>query len=71
MQSGMNIGVPVRVYDAATGEDLGIAHVPLPLELGDELALEGNPRPLEVVALVEMRRGAKVAALVKVRDAVL
>src|SRR5262245_25619722 len=71
VQSGMNIGVPVRVFDAATGEDLGIAHVPLPVERGDELAVEGHPVPLEVVALVKMRAGAKIAAMVKVRHAAL
>jgi hypothetical protein len=43
MQFGRRIGVRVRVFDAPTGDDLGIAHVPFPVELGDELALDEHP----------------------------
>ena len=62
--------VPVRVHDV-TGDDLGVALVPWPIELGDEIAVEGHAWPLEVVDLVWAPSGAKVAAIVKVRAAVL
>jgi hypothetical protein len=71
MSNHMQPGVPVRVFDAATADDLGVAHVPLPVEPGDELTIAGQLCPLEVVALVETPADAKLAALVKVRPAVL
>lgn len=58
--------VAVRVHDV-TGCDLGIAPVPWPVELGDEITVDGHPWPVEIVDLV----WAQVAALVKVRAAVL
>jgi hypothetical protein len=54
-----------------TGDDLGVALVPLPVEIGDELALPDHPWPLEIVTVVPASVGAKVAALVEVRPAVL
>ena len=36
----MDVGVPVRVHSRA-GDDLGIAHVPIAVELGD--VLDGRP----------------------------
>ncbi len=39
--SGM-VGVPVRVH-SRTGDDLGVAHVPLPVEVGDVLELGHGP----------------------------
>jgi len=66
----MNAWVTVRVF-GTTGDDLGVALVPLPVELGDELTLPDHPWPFEIVALVEAPVGAKVAALVEVRPALL
>ena len=45
--------------------------MPWPVELGDEVAVCGEPWPLEVVDIVWAPLGAKVAAIVKVRVAVL
>ena len=64
-------GVAVRVFHDATADDLGVALVPWPVELGDEIAVDGHPWPLEVVDIVWAPAGAKVAAIVKVRPAVL
>jgi hypothetical protein len=61
--------VAVRVHDL-TGDDLGVALVPWPVEPGDEIAVEGPPWPLEVVDIVRAPPGAQVAALVQVRPAV-
>jgi hypothetical protein len=41
------------------------------VELGDEIAVEAHPWPLEVIDLVWAPPGARVAALVQVRPAVL
>jgi hypothetical protein len=69
------VGVPpwvaVRVFHDVTAEDLGVALVPWPVELGDEIAVDGHSWPLEVVDLVWAPPGARVAAIVKVRAAVL
>ena len=62
--------VAVRVHDA-TADDLGMALVPWPIGLGDEIAVEGHPWPLEVVDVVWAPAGARIAAMVKVRAAVL
>ena len=43
--------VAVRVHDV-TGCDLGIAPVPWPVELGDEITVDGHPWPVEIVDLV-------------------
>jgi hypothetical protein len=48
-----------------------VALVPWPIELGDEIAVDGHSWPLEVVDLVWAPPGARVAAIVKVRAAVL
>jgi hypothetical protein len=49
----MNVGVPVRVHDRH-GDDLGIAHVPVPVEVGDVLELGVGPLLLlRIVDLVE------------------
>jgi hypothetical protein len=60
------LGCRPGVHDV-TADDLGVALVPWPVELGDEIAVEGNPWPLEVVDLVWTPPGARVAAIVKVR----
>jgi len=39
--------VAVRVHDL-TGDDLGMALVPWPVELGDEVAIHGEPWSREV-----------------------
>jgi hypothetical protein len=67
--SPLKVGVPVRVHDVEGG-DLGIAHVPWPISLGDvlELGSEGALRPLRVVNLVDTRRTAAIAAFVTVEQ---
>jgi hypothetical protein len=62
--------VAVRVFHEVTADDLGVALVPWPVELGDEIAVQRHPWPLEVVDLVWAPPGARVAAMVKVRAAV-
>lgn len=69
MSNQMQPGVPVRVYEAATADDLGIAHVPLPVEIGDELMVEGRPLPFVIVDRVDTPVGAVVAAIVGVERA--
>ena len=64
-------GVAVRGLNDATADDLGLALVPWPIELGDETAVGEDPWPVEVVDLVWAPAGANVAAIVKVRAAVL
>jgi hypothetical protein len=63
--------VAVRVFNDVTADDFGVALVPWPVDLGDEIAVQGHPWPLEVVDIVWAPPGARVAALVKVRAAVL
>jgi hypothetical protein len=63
--------VAVRVFHDVTADDLGVALVPWPVELGDEIAVDGLPWPVEVVDLVWAPAGAAVAAIARVRAAVL
>jgi hypothetical protein len=52
------------------GDDLGVAHLPPPVELGDELELGKGPiLPLRIVDLVETGPSSPLAALVKVAPA--
>jgi len=62
--------VAVRVH-TTSADDLGVALVPSPVELGDEITVEGHPWPLEIVDLVWAPPGAQVAAIVKVVPAAL
>jgi hypothetical protein len=63
------IGVAVRVHDIA-GDDLGVAHVPPAVEVGDVLELGHGPiLLLRVVDLVETDPHSPLAALVKVSPA--
>jgi hypothetical protein len=62
--------VAVRVHDV-TGDDLGMALVPWPIELGDEIAVEGHAWPVEIVDIGWAPAGPRIAAMVKVRAAVL
>jgi hypothetical protein len=55
------------VFDEATTDDLGIVHMPLPIAIGDRLAVEDHPVLYEVVDLIPTREGAQVAALVTAR----
>ena len=56
------LGVPVRVHDMS-GDDLGVAHLPPPVEVGDLVALaRGEYRVLDVV---ETGQTYPVAALVR------
>ena len=62
--------VAVRVFHDTTAKDIGVALVPWPVELGDEITVEAHPWPLEVVNLVWTPPGSKIAAIVEVRPAV-
>jgi hypothetical protein len=63
------VGVAVRVH-SRTGDDLGLAQVPPPVEVGDVLELGHGPiLPLRVVDLVETGPRSPLAALVKVSRA--
>jgi hypothetical protein len=55
--------VAVRVFESVTADDLGEAPVPLPLDLGDEIAVQRHPAPLEVVDLCGRRLAAPIAEL--------
>ena len=59
----------VRIHSRA-GDDLGIAHVPVPVEVGDVLKLGHGPiLLLRVMDLVETGTRSPLAALVKVSRA--
>ena len=60
----MEVGVPVRIH-TLVGDDLGLAHVPSPVRIGDMVALEDAV--FEVYDVVETTRERPIAALVKVR----
>ena len=63
------VGVAVRVH-SRTGDDLGLCHLPPPVEIGDVLALGHGPiLLLRVVALVETGPHSPLAPLVKVSPA--
>jgi hypothetical protein len=65
------VGVPVRVH-SRTGDDLGVAHIPAPVEVGDVLELGHGPiLLLRVVDLVETGPRSPLAAPVKVSPAPL
>ena len=65
----IGVGVAVRVH-SRTGDDLGIAHVPPAVEVGDVLELGHGPiLLLRVVDLVETGPHSPLAALVKVSPA--
>jgi hypothetical protein len=60
---GLMLGVPVRLH-AVDGDDLGIAHIPMPIEPGDLVAtIESIYRVVDVMP----SPGYAVAALCKVR----
>ena len=60
------LGVTCRLHDLF-GDDLGIAHVPLPIEVGDLIALEHAE--YRVNDVVETGSAYPIAALVRVRPA--
>lgn len=63
------IGVPVRVY-SRKGDDLGIVHVPPPVEIGDVLELGRGPMLIfRIVDVVGTGPQSSVAALVKATPA--
>lgn len=62
----MVVGVPVRVHDM-TGDDLGIAHLPWPVSVGDLVAL--GHEEYRVYDLAETGQTYPIAALVRVRPA--
>jgi len=57
------LGVPVRVHDMSGG-DLGVAHLPPPVRIGDLVALEHSE--YRVYDVVETGQTYPFAALVKV-----
>ena len=60
------LGAPVRVHDMH-GDDLGIAHVPTPIETGDLILLEaGDYRVRDVIPLGE---GSLLYALIRAQPA--
>jgi hypothetical protein len=65
-QLRLAIGVPVRVHDRH-GDDLGVAHVPTPVRVGDVVELgRGELLPLRIVDVVETPAHSAIAALVRV-----
>jgi hypothetical protein len=63
------VGVAVRVHDRH-GDDLGVAHIPPPVRVGDVLELGQGPiLLLRIVDLVETAPHSPLAALVKVAPA--
>ena len=58
------VGVPVRVHDLEAN-DLGVAHVPWPVEVGDVVLFEHSEH--RVYDVVISPPGALIAAIVKVR----
>ena len=60
------VGVAVRVF-SRKGDDLGVAHVPPAVQLGDVLDLGHGPMlPLRVIDLVEAGPHSPLATLVRV-----
>jgi hypothetical protein len=63
------VGVAVRVH-SRRGDDLGLAHVPPPVEFGDVLELgRGEILLLRIVDVVETPPNSPLAALVRVSPA--
>jgi hypothetical protein len=60
------VGIRVRVHDM-TGDDLGVVHLPAPVEVGDLVALEHAE--YRVSEVVETGSAYPIAALVRVRPA--
>lgn len=58
------LGVPVRVHDMS-GDDLGVAHLPPPIEVGDLVALEHAE--YRVFDVVETGQTYPISALVRVQ----
>jgi hypothetical protein len=61
------LGAPVRLIDSG-GEDVGVVHMPRPVECGDLAALEQG-FPLRVVGIVELEGGGAVDVLAEVEVA--
>jgi hypothetical protein len=65
------VGVAVRVH-SRKGDDLGVCHIPPPVEVGDVLELGHGPLLLlRVIDLVETGPHSPLAALVKVAPAAM
>jgi hypothetical protein len=63
------VGVAVRVH-SRKGDDLGVVHIPPPVEVGDVLDLGRGPiLLLRVIDLVEPGPRSPLAALVRVAPA--
>jgi hypothetical protein len=52
-------GAAIRLYSADNTDDLGVVHVPLPVEPDDVVAFEHGP-PLRIVLLGELEPGGVV-----------
>jgi hypothetical protein len=59
---GRTVGVPVRLRDASTMDELGVVHAPPPAEPEDVVGLEHGPLLRVVAVLVPV--GSAVPALV-------
>ena len=55
------LGVPVRLRDEATLDDLGLVHAPPPVEPRDLVALEDGP-PLRLICLLVTLHRVRVSA---------
>ena len=62
-----NLGVCVRLTDG-NGDDLGLAHLPRPVEPGDLAALEQG-FPLRIVTVIDLEAGGAVDLLAEVEAA--
>lgn len=63
------MGVPVRCH-SRQGDDLGVCHVPPPVEVGDVVELGHGPMfSIRIIDLVETGPYSPLAALVQVAPA--
>ena len=58
------LGVPCRIHDLS-GDDLGVAHLPPPIEVGDLVALQHSE--FRVYDVVGLDQTYPIAAIVKVQ----
>jgi hypothetical protein len=62
------VGVPIRLHDMH-GDDLGIAHIPTPIETGDLIALEHGECRVRDVILIPLDENSPLYALVRAQPA--
>lgn len=59
------IGITCRLHDERTADDLGISHLPSPIQVADLAATEHQE--FRVIDVIVSPPGSPIAALVKVR----